>query len=160
MKEHTLYKLLVAGLAILNIGIIVFFLMNKPPHPPQRGQQDFKHNVIRILQLDAAQKKEFHQLAMKHRETLQNLSEEQRELLVPYFQSLIDSLDLPNEEALLMQVQTIERQKIVSTHQHLIDVRSILKKEQLPYFEKFVKEFSKKVVMHKKKSPHHPKEFR
>ena len=160
MKEQNLYKLIISILVLLNVGVVAFFLMNKPPHPPKRGDQDFKHKVEKLLQLSEKQAQDFHELAMNHHHTMGKLSEKQQEILIPYFESIIDTNNLNNEEDILEEVQSIERKKIKTTQQHLLEVKSLLLPDQLPLFETFVKEFSKNVVKNQKKSPRPPKDFR
>ena len=70
MNQLKFYKLAVWGLLLLNFFILTFFLFNKPKHRPPHDHpsNDFKQEVITILNLNDQQKSTFNKLAEKHKD--------------------------------------------------------------------------------------------
>lgn len=79
MKRTKLYKIIIAALVIINVGMLVFFFMGRPPHgPPNAGDlakelgiDGKKSNVI--TKLETAHHKEKKVLMAKDRELHETL---------------------------------------------------------------------------------------
>ncbi len=141
MKKSQFYKYSAIGLLVLNLAMIAFFLLGRPPGPPpphQNNNKGFIQKAIQILDLDEQQSSAFFEFTKKHKNQMETIHLKQRELLKPYFSSLIDTTKDKNSESILKEVQQLERSKIEKTYQHFEEVKSILRKEQKPYFEDFV----------------------
>lgn len=153
MKQLQFYKYAATGLLFLNIAMLAFFFLTKPPNHP-RGKR-FKGGAIEILNLDKTQDKVFFELVKNHKQKMKVFNQKQKELLKPYFDSLIDSTGQPQN--VIEKVEQLERQKIESIYQHFQDIKSILKKEQLSGFEEFMDVTIKRILPDAKENPHPPK---
>ncbi len=162
MSQLTFYKYATWGLLVLNIAIVAFmFLMRPGPRSrPTASSNNFRNEVIRALGLTEDQENTFKQLAAEHSQSLRAISEQQQGLLPPYFKSLSDSSKKIDEEAILRQFEQLERQKIEITHQHLLDVKSRLRGEQLANFDSFMDRFIDKLLLDNGRKPPPPKKRR
>ncbi|MFT5336874.1 MAG: protein CpxP [Luteibaculaceae bacterium] len=156
MEKLKLYKFTTLSLLILNIGLIVFFFISKPNHPPHMGPKDLKLGVVEALHLNNNQASQFKYFAEEHHTKMRVINGQQQELLWPYFKSISDTSIHFNEEEAFYQHRELEKEKIQVTRQHFEEVKSILKEDQLPYFNDFVNQFIENVLM-KGKENHPPK---
>lgn len=157
MKQIQFYKYAIAGLVLLNLALIGFFILSKPL-PPQPLHGDFGIQAPRILHLNAEQRKAFRFSADSHHRKMQALSLRQKELLAHYFQQIVDSSQTDNA-LLLQKAEQLEREKIEITYQHFEEVKSILKPEQLPYFKEFMQAVLDVMSTNSKKNAPPPKDF-
>ena len=126
MQPLQFYKYAAGLLLLLNIGVVLFMWMNKPKHPPHRLQ----YRVIDLLQLDEEQEVKFKGFAKIHSEKALVIDSLQQALLLPYFNSLVDTTISINIDTALHHVQILERQKIEQTYLHFQDVKHLLRPEQ------------------------------
>lgn len=151
MKQLQFYKYATWILLFLNLSMIAFFFLTPPPS--HRGAEGRK-GALDIMKLDEQQDELFLQLAQQHMQQMDDFDNQQRNLLKPYFNSLIDKSKTINSDVLLNQVQLLGRKKIESTYQHFQDVKSILRPDQHIDFEEFVEHTMEKILLEKKqKSP-------
>ena len=156
MKELQFYKIVTLGLLILNLSLIAFFFLNRPPRrlpPPKDG----RIRADEALRLDRKQHDVFLQYANQHMQAMRGLDNQQRNLLRPYFEALTNQQDGNYTDSLLNQVLQIERDKIETTYDHFQSVRSILRPDQEPYYEDWVNSALKNILVENKK-PLPPKE--
>ena len=151
MRQLQFYKYTTWALLILNLSMIAFFFLTAPP-PPHSGETRRK-KAVDILSLDKQQNESFIMLARQHMRLMDDFSNQQRVLLTPYFNSLIDQSKIINSDSLLTQIQLLEQKKIESTYQHLKDVKSILRTEQHIYFEEFIEHALERILLEQKKNP-------
>ncbi|GJM34180.1 MAG: hypothetical protein DHS20C18_31810 [Saprospiraceae bacterium] len=159
MNTLQLYKYTSWGLLLLNLSMIAFFFLTKPNPPMRDGARNFRPRGIELLQLDKKQQTEFIGLAEQHNQQMRGLNDQQRNLLEPYFYSLIDSTKMTDRENILNEVQQLERQKIETTFHHFQEVKSILKNEQQADFELFMTNALKVLLLDSERKPHPPKDF-
>lgn len=157
MQPLQLYKIATWTLLVLNISILSFFFLTKPPGP-RPGPGHLGQRVIKTLQLDQEQGVSFQKSAHQHGAQMEVLNEEQRSLLLPYFQSIIDTTQQINKEAILQQVQVLERNKIEFTYQHFEEIKALLKPDQNPNFDRFMNIVLEQILFNSQKSLPPPKE--
>ncbi len=162
MTQIKFYRLLVAGLLLLNILVLAFFLFNQSEPRPERGPRaaGFQAEVPRILELDSAQQLTFSALAEQHNQQIAAINEEQQKLLLPYFESIADSsVDLENE-LVQTRFQQLELEKLIVTRQHFIEVKNILNPPQYPLFDALMEKITDRVVGNRNKKRPRPKDFK
>jgi len=152
MKQLQFYKYAAIGLLLLNIAMMTFFFLVKSKHAHGRG---LEKGAKAILQLDDTQNDAFLKLVKKHRQKMNAFNEDQKELLKPYFDSLVDSTG--SQKEVLDKVEKLERQKIESIYQHFQEIKSILRPEQLSNFEEFMNHAIKRILPGSGKKPPPPK---
>lgn len=160
MRKEQLYQYTTWGLLVLNLSMISFFFLTKPSPHPRKGDLEFTKRAIEILKLEESQQAVFLESAKKHNQQMEAVNNQQRDLLKPYFQSLIDPESPSGTDSLLRQVELLERKKIELTYQHFNDVKSNLKEDQKAGFEKFMKRALDIILLNQQKRPPPPKDFR
>ena len=125
MKKTKLYLIAIIVLLILNFVqlAIPFFL-----HGPPRGDGP-KFNATEILHLNDDQKGNFDKIARAHHQKMVELQDQQKKLTEKYFAA-------PNP-IFLEEIKTLEIEKIKFTNTHFEEVKSILNKEQMQYYQDF-----------------------
>ncbi len=136
MSQLKFYKYATFSLLLLNILLIGFFFLHRPPHSPNNMKG--KRTAMEALKLSDKQHDTFLGFAEKHVQHMHSIEEQQKELLNDYFLQLINTSKNIDSDSLLSKVQLLEREKIEKTYQHLEEVKSLLKKEQYIYFEGFM----------------------
>ena len=154
MKLFQLYKYATWGLLVLNISMIAFFFLTGPPRPSHPNNS--KKIPLKMI-LDEQQDKSFSSLAKQHQQKMVDFNQQQRDLLLPYFIRMIDPSITIDSDSLLKQVQILEQKKIKSTYLHFQDIKSILRPEQHPSFEKFVERAVGRILLGQEKRPNPPK---
>lgn len=138
MTQLKFYQYASIGLLALNIVIIAFFFLAKPPSPSKNAGKQFEKKAIAILHLDDAQQTAFLALAEAHNEKMDAINAQQSQLLEPYFQRLINSsAPLPAENT-LQKVQLLKKEKVDVTYHHFEEVKAMLQPEQIGYFKEFM----------------------
>ena len=154
MKQLQFYKVSVILLLLLNIMMVSFFLLSKPPGPmPPRGQSSAElKRASDALKLDAQQRERFGQLVAQHKQKMHALNDDHFSLLENYF------VESPQgKDSLIIQIQEIEGEKIRFTEKHFEDIRSILNPDQISYFQGFKERAIKQILAKNKKGPPPPK---
>lgn len=160
MKQLQFYKLAAFGLLALNLAMIAFFFMTRPRPPRGMTNQGLLMRAMEMLKLDETQKAKFEATAKAHKSKMESINDRQRELLRPYFQRLIDPSITVDEADILAEVQKLEAEKVESTYRHFTEVKSLLKPEQQPYFEEFMHQALRMILLEPQNTPPPPKEGR
>ena len=162
MKPLTFFKYTTIGLILLNIVVLGFFVLREsqgPPRPP-RPRTDFQQDAIIMLGLTNEQEAAFSNLAEEHEQQIRKLNREQETLIIPLFESVMDpSIEL-DSLVVLEQFDQIQRQKLVLTRNHLLEIKDLLNEEQLPDFEIFVDRVMERTISKGRKRPARPQDFR
>lgn len=153
MKQLPFYKYATWGLLVLNLSMVAFFFLTASP---AQGVETGGKKAVDILKLDQQQHESFLLLVRQHIQLMDDFSNQQRKLLQPYFNSLIDLNKTNDFDSLLNQVQLLERKKIESVYQHFQDVKSILKPTQQENFAAFIDHAVKRILIEQNNQPPEP----
>ena len=157
MKEMTFFKLSSLVLLLLNLALIG--LTYSKDNPKRNHHKKPSQEVARsILDLDDQQHADFLRMAHDHFEKMKTFDSEQREVLKKYFEGMRNELPTPIIDSLLTQCTTVERKKIRSTYAHLMDIKSILRDDQMPRFKEFEAHALRLILGSGKRPP--PREIR
>lgn len=156
MKNLRFYIYATWGLLILNLTMVAFFFLTAPP--PSQGTHKRGEKAVDILKLDKQQDESFILLATQHMQQMDDFNDEQRNLLKPYFNTLIDQSKSVDSDIILNQIQSLERKKIESTYQHFQEVKTILNPSQHLDYEYFIEHAIRKILIDQKKNPPPPKD--
>ena len=157
MSELKFFKYLAGGLLLLNLIMLGFFFLTKPG--PPKHKRPVRERAVRFMKLDKGQHQAFLQFANEHMALMDGFSNEQRNLLRPYFISILDAAKTIDTDTLLAQIQSIERKKIESTYQHFLDVKSILRPDQYAGFEQFMTAALEFILLDQENNRPPPKDF-
>ena len=151
MNQLEFYKYSTWGLLFLNLALVAFFYLTAPPRPEGRGPgKDVRNGAIALLDLDEQQRDDFQNLANQHMKLMDDLNLEQKNLIQPYFNSLIDGGNSLDAEDLLRQIPLVERKKIEGTYQHFREIKALLKPSQSKNFESFVEHAVDRILLSSK----------
>lgn len=157
MKTISFYKWALGGMFMLNLMLLVFIFLGRPPHGHQHDSGGaFKDQSIKDLKLDKKQIDRFSAIVKEHHMNMVQLKEDQQMALLPYFHHLIDSsnTDLNTQ---LNEFLSLEKQKITITYQHFEAIKQLLKPDQAPHFEGFMKRATDLLLFKNKKREKHKK---
>ncbi len=136
MNKLKFYKVAATSLLILNIILVSAFLITKPKGGP--GGND-RLNVKDHFKMDEVQHDIFLKKVELHHEEMKTIKEKQLEILKPYLYSLRNSQETGEQAVAIQKMKELEGRKLTSTYNHLNVLKSILKEEQLPLFDSFLK---------------------
>lgn len=125
MKKSHVYIAIIVLLSVLNIFQLAGRFLEHQP----KGKAFFDQLAAKQMNLTEEQKVEFAKLTEKHKSEIDALQTQQKQLIADYFSEPNDSL--------MLKISTLEQAKIKSTNKHFSDVKSILKPNQYPDYEKF-----------------------
>lgn len=151
MKTLQFYKYTTWGLLILNLLVLTFFMVNKPPF--HRGMR-----AMDSLNLDDQQHTEFLVSAKKHKALIKEIKIKQKEILHTYFNLLVTSSEQVNETEVLTTYEQLESQKVKITYQHFKEIKDFLRQEQHADFEQFMEMMLKRILINSQKDNHPPKD--
>ena len=150
MDKTKLFKYSTWGLLALNLSILAFFLLTKPGHPPHLHEGgNFRLKVTEILSLNEKQESQFFNLAREHKKQMDDLNNKQSGLLRTYFSSLSDLSIKDDSNEGLEPLQQLQNDKLKTTYAHLLSIKLLLNKDQLPQFDSFMNEFTDRVMVDK-----------
>lgn len=141
MNKNKFYTSIIIVLVILNIFLLAFHFFIKPENNHDRKSIRPRDVIIQKLNFDDTQIEQYEKLISKHQQDIMQLDDEIFSLKGILYQQLnlekyaIDSLT--NEIA----IKQVEVEKI--HFNHLLDIKKLCKKEQLPAYHELTKEFSK-----------------
>ena len=157
MSYHQLYKYSAWIMLILNVGLISFFVINRPTPTDPQPHKEGRMEAIDILDLDDNQTKMFLSYAESHRNQLRNLEKDQKELISDIFNLLTKSVDSIRSDDLYNGYEESAARKLKVTIDHLQEVKSILHEDQLPNFSKFIEHLVSNSFSPSKKGPPPPR---
>ncbi|MGB1243425.1 MAG: hypothetical protein ACPG49_12935 [Chitinophagales bacterium] len=161
MKPIQFYKSAFFVMLLLNIGTLLF-IASGPHHPPpnhrEANQHGFLQRAIDILGLEAEQEKSFKESATKHNTATKALEARQEKAAKGYFHTILEA-DNVLEDSLLLQLQQLEKDKIVLTYQHFEDVKALLKPSQQANFSNFLERALQILIINSKNNSPPPKDF-
>lgn len=161
MKQLQFFKYAAGILALLNIAMLAFFFLTKPPVPPpmKGGARPFHHRAVELLDLNPEQQAAFKDLARRHSQLMRSINRQQSDWIEPYFQAIVDTSKDLESNAIMDTILQLERRKIEATAQHFEQVKSLLKESQLANFELFVSESLKVILPGGRNNQPPPKDF-
>lgn len=145
MKSAQFFKYTTWAMLILNLAMLSFFFF-------RNGYHGKNLRAIDTLQLDGQQHELFLASAKKHKIEIVDIQEQQKRMLRPYFKQLVLENKELDEEVLLMAMEQLESQKIKATYQHFLEIKNILKEDQLANFEHFMDRMLTKILIENKKN--------
>ena len=153
MKADRFYKILSIILVVMNLVLVGFILL--PKHPPHHPPKPLKDIVVAELEFDEEQKKQFLASVKRHRDAMKTIESKRRAALEECFASVSgtsgDSIPQGAVEA-----GKLEQERVVITLEHLKELRSICKEDQLLNFDLLMDKDLKRLLVGDKKRPGPP----
>jgi hypothetical protein len=136
MNKPKFYKIAAMSLFVLNVILVSAFLITKPKGGP-RGNDRF--DVQDHFKMDEGQHDLFLKNVELHHKDMKLIIEKQKEMLKLYLYNINESKELEDKEGIMKMMKELEGKKLSSTYNHLKYMKSILREEQLPLFDVFLK---------------------
>ncbi|MFT4680213.1 MAG: hypothetical protein ACI9FU_001233 [Granulosicoccus sp.] len=138
MTKTRILTLAVIVLVVLNLALAAFLIMGRPGPKKPPGP---KHQIIKLLNLNAEQVVAYEGLIERHRESVNNLDSlilNAKQIL--YMQTEKQDSALIEAQILLISqlTQELERTHIV----HFVDLKGICTDDQMPAFKELAKDLS------------------
>ncbi len=145
MSKVKLLSIAVIGLVALNIGVVGFLLLRKPPMPPEAGprgkRQGPKQIIIERLHFDKNQVAAYEMLIGGHQQSVKGLKDSISNTKNTLYQSL-KTETFSSKDSLITLLSELQK-RIESVHfDHFIQIKKLCKPEQLEDFNKFTNELS------------------
>ncbi len=154
MTQLRFFRLATFTLLLVNLGMVAFFFLTKPPPRGVPG----KAPGLEILELDLAQEKRVMMLIEIHQQEMRSINQEQRSLIHEYFQLQEDSSSGRAGE-IMDRISINETKKIRATNEHFEQIRVILKPDQRKNFDEFREYVLQLILAPSKKNLGPPKDF-
>jgi periplasmic protein CpxP/Spy len=138
MSKLKLLSIAVIGLLILNLCVVAFLLLRKPPLPPDEGAAFAKDaprkKIIELLHFDNEQVKQYEELILQHRESVKFLRDDMRETKSNLYHTLNEE-NSANKDSLINELGTLQ-EKIEAVHyDHFMKIKKLCRPNQAEYFE-------------------------
>lgn len=150
MSKLKLLGIAVAGLIIMNLGLLGFLFFAKPPKPetPQAQERPFgppprepRAVIIERLHFDKEQAAQYEILVQQHRSTINETDREIRETKNNLYATLSSGNNTVADS--LQNVLSQLHRKIEDTHyNHFAAIKKLCRPDQLPYFNELTKELA------------------
>lgn len=137
MSKTKLLTFLVIALILLNLGVISFMLLKKPPRPRPGNPNQITRIIEERLNLDAAQLVQFNQLKEEHM-----LATKARFEAVGAHKDQLFSLhktdNLQQKDSLILKISRLHAEIEQLNFKHFQDLKAICKPEQLEDYNNLV----------------------
>jgi protein CpxP len=134
MNKTRLLTVAVVVLFLMNIGIISFLLLNKPPRPDgERNGEGPKRLVIERLRFDKDQVDRYDGLIEQHQKTMRAADDEIMQLKRELF-SLLPSSDQSRKDSLIADINSVQRRIEYAHFDHFSGIRMICRPDQMNDF--------------------------
>lgn len=146
MSKIKLLTIAVIGLLAINIGIVGFLLLRKPPMPtkgmPQAEQKEGpKKIIIDKLHFDKEQVAAYEALIVEHRKSVKGLKDSISNTKNNLYQSLTKETFTGKDS--LINLLSVLQKRIESVHyEHFTQIKNLCKPEQMADFDKLTNELA------------------
>jgi len=155
MKSPKIYILLVVVMLVMNV-VLLFFLFQKTElhkrqrgphdrHMPGRVHGDLANEFISDLNFTSDQAALFRTSAQNHFEAMRKLDQSYMQNTQQYFEAFEEN-DSNTIQTLLINLDSLNRQKIEVTRSHFEEIRLMCDDEQLKLFPKFLKKATSRLM--------------
>jgi len=141
MNKVRLLSIISVGLLFANFVLLWFLLSNKPKHGGPGPNGGPRNIIIKKLNFDESQTKQYELLIQWHRGEIDKSQELIVVLKNELFSTLIDS-NAVTKDSLINEINIIQKNIEAVHYKHFQDIKKICKPEQLVAFEKLSKEIA------------------
>jgi periplasmic protein CpxP/Spy len=160
MSKIKLLTIAVIGLLAINIAVLGFLLLRKPPMPPNGMPQVEKKGgpkeiIIEKLHFDKEQVIAYEAIIVAHRESIKGLKDSISDTKNNLYQSLKTETFVGKDS--LINILSVLQKRIESVHyEHFVQVKKLCKSEQMGNFNNLTNELAVYFTTEKKGTPPPP----
>jgi periplasmic protein CpxP/Spy len=160
MSKIKLLTIAVIGLLAINIAVLGFLLLRKPPMPPNgipqaEEKKGPKQIIIDKLQFDKEQVTLYESLIVEHRESVKALKDSISDTKNNLYQTL-KTKTFASKDSLINLLSALQK-RIESVHyEHFAQIKKLCKPQQMEDFKKLTSELALYFTTEKKTTPPPP----
>lgn len=162
MSKTKFLTILVVLLLVLNAITLYFFLGNKPaPRKKPGGNRPYSEYIIKKLNLDTVQQQKLKELRNKHKQELDSLRKEDRQIQEAKTQLLKEGVTDSVKLDSIFTISAANKKKFeLAFHKHFMQIRALCRPDQLQLFNQTLDEMNKRRMQGwgDKKGPQQSKE--
>jgi hypothetical protein len=158
LRNHKLLLLIIGVLLVANIGLLYYFVFNKPAHPPKLTEQEMR---------DRAKEKVKNEVGLNAEQVAvyDSLRTNQFKIMKPYFEditkskedffSLIYQQDVSDSVLNAYASRIGEKQMAldVSTFRYFQSIKALCNEEQKPKMDSFIKQIVRRIINNGSRRP-------
>ena len=156
MSKLKLLSIGVIGLLLVNMGIVVFLFMKKPPHPPggrhPMAQEGPKNIIIERLHFDKEQVEQYEKLIAVHQASIRTTDDSIRMVKNDLYQTL-NNESFTGKDSLLARLNILQNQIEGIHYTHFAQLKRLCKPAQLNAFNALTKDLARFFAPGKKGPP-------
>jgi len=141
MNKVKLLSILSVGLLLANITLLWFLLSNKPKHGGPEPNGGPRNIIIKKLDFDENQVKQYESLIQWHRDEIDKSQEQIVVLKNELYSTLVDST-AATKDSLINKISDVQKNIETIHYKHFQDIKNLCKPNQLAAFEKLSKEIA------------------
>ncbi|MFM9825209.1 hypothetical protein [Flavobacterium sp.] len=156
MEKKKLLTITIIGLLLLNLGTLGFLFLHrtKGHRPPHEDRTKPKEIIIRQLNFDVVQQRDYAKLIEWHRREITRLDSNIRQTKNKLYSQLNQTeVNVKAKDSLIILLNSYQKQVEETHFQHFEDIKKLCNKEQMEDFSELTEELSR-VFLPK---PHGPK---
>ncbi len=156
MSKLRLLSYAIIGLLLINVALVGFLLLRKPPHPPEgpspMANAGPKEVISERLNFNAEQVTAYDKLISAHRVTINTLDDSIRVLKNNLYQTLNDGTNTDKDD-IVNRLGEIQKQIELTNYNHFKAIKKLCRPEQLDNFNKLTLELAHFFAPGKKDAP-------
>ncbi len=146
MSKLKLLSIGVIGLLVINMGIVAFLFMKKPPHPPEgrhpKAQEGPKNMIIERLHFDKEQVEQYEKLIDDHQSSIRTTDDSIRMVKNELYQTL-NNERFTGKDSLLARLNILQKQIEGIHYDHFSQLKKLCKPGQLNAFNDLTKDLAR-----------------
>ncbi len=163
MSKTKLLTIAVIGLLVINIAVVGFLFLKKPPHPRDgrpagmekgmaKEQNGPKNIIIEKLHFDKEQAAQYETLIEQHQAIIKSLNDSIKDAKNDLYSSLTNET-FTGKDSLIAKLGLLQRQVELTHYDHFSAIKKLCKPDQLENYAALTKEISRFFAPPKKDGP-------
>ena len=158
LRNHKLLLLIIGVLLVAHIGLLYYFVFNKPSHPPKLTEQEMR---------DRAKEKVKNEVGLNTEQVAvyDSLRTNQFKIMKPYFEDITKSKEdffsliyqeSVSDSALNAYASRIGEKQMaldLSTFRYFQSIKALCTEEQKPKMDSFIKQIVKRIINNGQRRP-------
>ncbi|MEZ4690304.1 MAG: hypothetical protein R3A12_09035 [Ignavibacteria bacterium] len=159
MTKIKLLSIAVIGLILINLVLLTFlFLRKPPPHPPDRQpplseRRGPAEMIIKELHFDKDQVSQYEKLIDVHKNTIKELDDSIRITKNDLYKTL-ENDNTSEKDSLVNRLSNLQKQIETVHYDHFADIKKICRPDQINYFNELISKLAEFFSPKKGPPPH------